>query len=145
MKTIAFFNTRANADRTFLVYHLALMYARLGVNVLTVDLDPQANLTSMFLEGDDLEPLWPETGTRRTVYGALRPLLDGTGDVVAPYVAEPEPGLGLLIGDPLLAIAEEDLSRQWGRVPGPPAASIPSYCRRSHAYCGWALRRSMPA
>lgn len=113
MKTIAFFNNKGGVGKTFLVYHLAWMYARLGVNVLAADLDPQANLTSMFLDDDELEPLWPENGDRPTVYGALRPLLEGTGDVTTPHVEEPTPGLGLVVGDLLLATAEDDLSSQW--------------------------------
>ena len=113
MKTIAFFNNKGGVGKTSLVYHLAWMYARLGVNVLAADLDPQANLTSMFLDDEKLEPLWPENGERPTVYGALRPLLEGTGDVAAPHVVEPEPGLGLVVGDLLLATAEDELSSQW--------------------------------
>ncbi|MXW18048.1 MAG: ParA family protein [Gemmatimonadetes bacterium] len=113
MKTIAFFNNKGGVGKTSLVYHLAWMYARLGVNVLAADLDPQANLTSMFLNDDELEPLWPENGERPTVYGALRPLLEGTGDVAVPRVVEPEPGLGLVVGDLLLATAEDELSSQW--------------------------------
>ena len=113
MKTIAFFNNKGGVGKTSLVYHLAWMYARLGVNVLAADLDPQANLTSMFLDDEELGPLWPESGERSTVYGALRPLLEGTGDVTAPYVAQPQPGLGLVVGDLLLATAEDELSSQW--------------------------------
>ena len=113
MKTIAFVNNGGEASGTSLVYHLASMYARLGVNVLAVDLDPRANLTGMFLDDEELEPIWSEDGRRRTVYGALRPLLEGSDDVAIPYVAEPEPGLGLVVGDPVLAIAEDDLSSQW--------------------------------
>ena len=113
MKTIAFFNNKGGVGKTSLVYHLAWMYARLGVNVLAADLDPQANLTSMFLDDDELESLWPENGDRPTVFGALRPLLEGTGDVTAPRVVEPEPGLGLVVGDLFLAIAEDELSSQW--------------------------------
>ncbi|WP_420635178.1 ParA family protein [Candidatus Palauibacter sp.] len=113
MNTIAFFNNKGGVGKTTLVYHLAWMYARLGVNVLAADLDPQANLTSMFLDDEQLEPLWPENGERPTVYGALRPLLEGTGDVTAPHVEQPEPGLGLVVGDLLLAAAEDELSSQW--------------------------------
>ena len=113
MKTIAFFNNKGGVGKTSLVYHLAWMYARLGVNVLAADLDPQANLTSMFLDDEELEPLWPEDGERPTVYGALRPLLEGTGDVATPHIVEPGPGLGLVVGDLLLATAEDDLSSQW--------------------------------
>lgn len=113
MKTIAFFTNKGGVGKTSLVYHLAWMYARLGVNVLAADLNPQANLTSMFLKDEDLEPLWPESGERPTVYGALRPLLEGTGDVAVPHVVEPEPGLGLVVGDLRLASAEDELSSQW--------------------------------
>ena len=113
MKTIAFFNNKGGVGKTSLVYHLAWMYARLGVNVLAADLDPQANLTSMFLDDEELEPLWPENGERPTMFGALRPLLEGTGDVATPHVEEPTPGLGLVVGDLLLATAEDDLSSQW--------------------------------
>ena len=49
MKTIAFFNTTGGVGRTSLVYHLAWMFAYRGVPVLAADLDPQANLTAMFL------------------------------------------------------------------------------------------------
>lgn len=86
------------------------MYSRLGVNVLAADLDPQANLTSMFLDDVKLETYWPESSERYTVYGALRPLLEGTGDVTAPRLVMPEPGLGLVVGDLLLSIAEDEVS-----------------------------------
>ncbi len=115
MTTITFFNNKGGVGKTSLVYHLAWMYADLGMNVLAADLDPQANLTSMFLDDDRLESLWSEGGKRRTVYGALRPLLEGTGDVETPHVEEPAPGLGmgLLVGDLRLAVAEDELSSQW--------------------------------
>ena len=48
MKSIAFFNNKGGVGKTSLIYHLAWMFAERGVNVLAVDLDPQANLTSMF-------------------------------------------------------------------------------------------------
>ena len=113
MKTIAFFNNKGGVGTTSLVYHLAWMYATLDINVLAADLDPQANLTSMFLDYQELEPLWSEDGQRGTVYGALRPLIDGNGDIAEPHIVEPEPGLGLVAGDLLLASVEDELSSQW--------------------------------
>jgi cellulose biosynthesis protein BcsQ len=114
MKTLAFFDDKGGVGTTSLVYHLAWMYADLGLEVLAADLDPQANLTSMFLEDERLEALWGSDGDDRlTVYGALRPLLDGTGDVSFPHVEEVAPGLGLVVGDLALSAAEDELSSQW--------------------------------
>ena len=50
MIVIAFFNNKGGVGKTTLVYHLAWMFAEMGVNVVAADLDPQSNLTSMFLE-----------------------------------------------------------------------------------------------
>lgn len=111
MKTITFINNAGSVEKTSLVYHLAWMYADLGLNVVAADLDPQVKLTRMFLEDDRLEALWGQR--RRTIFGAIRPLLEGSGDVTAPYVEEPAPGLGLVAGDLALSAVEDELSRQW--------------------------------
>jgi len=113
MKTIAFFNNKGGVGKTSLVYHLAWMYADLGLSVVAADLDPQANLTSMFLDDDLLEVLWTGEGHAQTVYGAFQPLLEGTGDVAAPHAEEVSPGLSLLAGDLTLSGAEDELSSQW--------------------------------
>ena len=123
MTTIAIFGGKGGVGATSLVYHLAWMYAELGVNVLAADLDPQSDLTGMFLDQERLEALWGEGDFRRTVYGALRPLLEGTGDVAVPHVEEPEAGLGLLVGDLELARAEDEFSNRWRRcLDGDPRA-----------------------
>ena len=113
MKTIAFFNNQGGVGKTSLVYHLAWMYADLGLSVVAADLDPQANLTSMFLNEDRLETLWTDDGHAQTVYGAFQPLLEGTGDVATPHTEEVYPGLALLVGDLALSAAEDELSSQW--------------------------------
>lgn len=113
MKTIAFFNNKGGVGKTSLVYHLAWMYADLGLNVVAADLDPQANLTSMFLDDDRLEQIWTDNGHEQTIYGAFQPLLEGTGDVTAPHIEEVSPGLSLVVGDLALSAAEDELSGQW--------------------------------
>ncbi|MCY4187557.1 MAG: AAA family ATPase [Bryobacterales bacterium] len=113
MKTIAFFNNKGGVGKTSLVYHLSWMYADLGLNVVAADLDPQANLTSMFLDDKALETLWTENNPRKTVYGALQPLLEGTGDIRPPHLEEPAPELRLIAGDLSLSSAEDELSSQW--------------------------------
>ena len=113
MKSIAVFNNRGGVGKTSLVYHLAWMYARLDFNVLVADLDPQANLTSMFLNDEELEELWADDREDGTIHTSLRPLLEGTGDVTTPHVTEPTPGIGLVAGDVLLSGAEDELTSQW--------------------------------
>lgn len=113
MKTIAFFNNKGGVGKTSLVYHLAWMYADLGLNVVAADLDPQANLTSMFLEDERLEAIWADDDHNQTIYSAFQPLLDGTGDVAAPHVEHVSPGLSLVAGDLALSAAEDELSGQW--------------------------------
>lgn len=113
MKTIAFFNNKGGVGKTSLVFHLAWMYADMGVNVVAADLDPQANLSSMFLDDDQLEKLWLPTDRPPTVYGSLKPLLEGTGDIAEPHVEDIAPALGLIVGDLSLSLAEDELSSQW--------------------------------
>ena len=113
MKTIALFNSQGGVGTTSLVYHLAWMYRDLGLSILAVDLDPQANLTSRLLDDERLEELWPERGVRPTVFGAVQPLLEGTGDVQEPHTEEVAPGLALVAGDPRLSSAEDDFGSQW--------------------------------
>lgn len=112
MKTIAFFNNKGGVGKTTLVNHLAWMFHDLGLSVLMLDLDPQANLTSSFLEDDELEPLVDATPPR-TILGAVQPLLDQLGDVAPPYVVDIEPRLRLIPGDPALSDFEDRLSDAW--------------------------------
>jgi cellulose biosynthesis protein BcsQ len=115
MKTIAFFNNKGGVGKTTLVYHLATMIADRGQNVLAVDLDPQANLTSMFLAESRLEQLWPVGEHPHTIFGALRPIIRGVGDVLVPHVESINPNLGLVVGDLGLSTFEDKLSDAWPR------------------------------
>ena len=115
MKTIAFFNNKGGVGKTSLVYHLAWMFADHGINTLAVDLDPQANLTAMFLNEDRLEQLWPDDEHPDTVYGAIRPILRGTGDIAQPSVEMITETLGLIPGDLGLSRFEDKLSDAWPR------------------------------
>lgn len=109
---VAFFSNKGGVGKTTLAYHVAWMLRELGVNVLAVDLDPQANLTSAFLDDDIVEALWDDAD-RRTVYGAIAPLFEGEGGVADPHVYEVVPGLGLVSGDLLLSGTEQELSTAW--------------------------------
>ena len=115
MKTIAFFNNKGGVGKTSLVYHLAWMFADRGVRTLAVDLDPQANLTSMFLSEERLEELWPDGEHPDTVYGAIRPILRGVGDIAEPHIERITDKLGLIPGDLGLSRFEDKLSDAWPR------------------------------
>jgi chromosome partitioning protein len=97
------------------VYHLAWMYADLGVRVLAADLDPQSNLTSMFLDEDRLEELWPDAEHSESVLGAIHPILRGTGDILTPHVEAVADNIGLIVGDLGLSRFEDKLSDAWPR------------------------------
>ncbi len=113
MKTIAFFNNKGGVGKTSLVYHLAWMFADKGIKTLAVDLDPQANLTSMFLREDRLEQLWPDDDHPNTIYGAINPILRGVGDIAKPHVERVAANIGLLAGDLGLSKFEDSLSENW--------------------------------
>jgi cellulose biosynthesis protein BcsQ len=116
MKTVAFFNNKGGVGKTSLVYHLAWMFADLGMPVLAADLDPQANLTAMFLDEGRLEEIWPEDEEHRlTILGAIRPILRGIGDIASPPVVQIADRIGLLPGDLGLSGFEDKLSDAWPR------------------------------
>jgi len=122
MTTVAFFNNKGGVGKTTLVYHLAWMFADMGYHVVAADLDPQSNLTSMFLDEDRLEELWPEGSHPDTIHGVVEPILRGTGDIGTPRVEEvdddrrPYTGsLGLIAGDLALSGFEDRLSDAWPR------------------------------
>ena len=113
MTTIAFFNNKGGVGQTSLVYHLAWMLGELGRRVVAADLDPQANLTGMFLDEARLAHLW-RNGNTGTIDGGVAPLFEGTGDIVeSPQIEEIGEKIGLLRGDLALSRREDELSTQW--------------------------------
>lgn len=117
---VAFFNNKGGVGKTSLVYHLAWMYADLGIQIIAADLDPQANLTSAFLDEDRLENLWPIGEHPKTIYGCISPLLRGRGDITEPHL-EYTDGQALLFGTPIALLAgdlslsrfEDQLAETW--------------------------------
>ena len=113
---IAFFNNKGGVGKTSLVYHLAWMYADMGRRVVAVDLDPQSNLTSFFLDEDQIEQIWQTPTEPNTIFHCIQPLIKGTGDIRAPDLIEVEienVTLALLAGDLALSNFEDDLATVW--------------------------------
>jgi cellulose biosynthesis protein BcsQ len=116
---LAFFNNKGGVGKTTLVYHLGWTFADLGMRVLLVDLDPQSNLTALSVDEDQLEALWADRADqRRTVYGAVHPIVEGIGDISEPHIEAVGRGLALLVGDIRLAGFEAQLSQAWPNCMG---------------------------
>lgn len=125
---IAFFNSKNGVGTTSLVYHVAWMCADMGLRVVAADLDPQANLTAAFLDEEYLEEIWSDRTGPSTVFGCVRPLLAGTGDVADPQLQYLDEQLSflsnspvvpsLLAGDLALSGFEDELSAQWPQCLG---------------------------
>lgn len=113
---LTFFNNKGGVGKTSLVYHLSWMLSEMGHRVLACDLDPQANLTSAFLDEPRLEKLWDiendSAGRGRTVYDCVKPLLS-VGDLLPPELQRVTPTLGLIPGDLALSGFEDALSGEW--------------------------------
>jgi chromosome partitioning protein len=112
MKTIGFFNNKGGVGKTTLVYHIAWMLSEMGIPIIAADFDPQANLTSAFLSDDRLEEIWNDASAL-TVSGAIRPLIEREGDLVAPSVERVGDTIGLILGDLALSRFEDALSEVW--------------------------------
>lgn len=115
MKTIIYFNNKGGVGKTTLVYQCAYMLAELGYRCLAVDLDPQANLTSMFLSDEELERIYSQEQDRETLMTGIRPLDRGIGDIAQVRIHDIDPYLGLLAGDLELSLFEDKLSANWSK------------------------------
>ncbi|MDQ1292692.1 MAG: chromosome partitioning protein [Actinomycetota bacterium] len=115
MTTVALFNNKGEVGKTTLAFHLAHMMSRLGIGVLAVDLDPQANLTAHFLDEQILEDLWAqgEGHEPATVSDAVAPIVEGLGDIASLSPRPVAENLWLLPGDLGLGLFEERLAQEW--------------------------------
>jgi len=115
MKVITFFNNKGGIGKTTLVYHFTYMLAEMGYRSLAVDLDPQANLTSMFLNEEELIDLYEQESSRPTLLESIKPLDKGIGDIKPAQIHNITNKIGLLAGDLELSMFEDKLSANWGR------------------------------
>ncbi len=115
MKTIAFFNNQGGVGKTTLVYHVSWMCSELGRRVLAVDFDPQATLTTMFLDGPRLETLWSESGENLSILTCIKPITAGLGDIADAPLQPISENLHLIPGDLGLSQFEDKLSDSWPR------------------------------
>ncbi len=110
MKIITFFNHKGGVGKTSLIYHTANMFAILGHRVLAVDLDPQTNLSQIFLEEQQLFDIFKN---EQTIKSALREIEKKRGDILDAHVEKIQENLFLIPGDLELSLIEDNLSQEW--------------------------------
>lgn len=115
MKIITFFNNKGGVGKTTLAYHISYMLSEMGKTVLAVDLDPQANLTSMCLSVDRFDELYAVDEQNNTVKSSLKNIEKGLGDITDAHIESINPKLNLLLGDLDLSLFEDKLSENWGK------------------------------
>lgn len=115
MRTIVFFNNKGGVGKTTLVYHFTYMLAELGYKTLAVDLDPQTNLTSMFLPDEQLQEIYERETDRPTLLASIKPLDRAIGDIEPATIYAITEKIGLLAGDLAISLFEDKLSANWSR------------------------------
>lgn len=111
MKIITFFNNKGGVGKTTTVYHVAWMLSELHVKTVAVDLDPQSNLSSMFLTDERLAEIY-EQNLPVTIVDAINPIVNGDPAVPA-HIEHINDNLGLVIGNLALSTFEDNLSDAW--------------------------------
>lgn len=114
MKSIVFFNNKGGVGKTTTVYHLAWMLSEMGHRVLAIDLDPQSNLSSMFLTRERMEEVVLEESRHLTVLDAIIPISEGEG-YRPVHIESINDRVSLLIGNLALSAFEDKLSDAWNK------------------------------
>ncbi|HEV2416654.1 MAG TPA: AAA family ATPase [Terriglobia bacterium] len=112
---ISIFNHKGGVGKTTLNVNIAASLASLGKRVLLVDSDPQCNLTAYLIEESVVDDLLDNSDldAGRTLWSALKPVVDATGDVHLIEPIERLPNVFVLPGDIRLSEFEQELSPLW--------------------------------
>src|SRR5690606_5132663 len=111
MRIITFFNNKGGVGKTTTVYHVAWMMSELGIRTIAIDLDPQSNLTSMFLTSEKLENVY-EDNSPVTILDAITPIVNGD-PAIPVHIEQINENLGLILGNLTLSTFEDVLSDAW--------------------------------
>ena len=111
---ITIYNHKGGVGKTTLTVNVAFALSSLGKSVLLVDSDPQCNLTSYLLADDVVDDLLDHSNDQngRTIWSAVKPVIDSTGSVRLVDLTEIG-DVALLPGDIRLSEFEEFLGDAW--------------------------------
>ena len=111
---ITIYNHKGGVGKTTLAVNVAFALSSLEKSVLLVDSDPQCNLTSYLLADDVVDDLLDHSNDQdgRTIWSAVKPVIDSTGSVRLVDLTEIG-DVALLPGDIRLSEFEEFLGDAW--------------------------------
>lgn len=112
---LALYNHKGGVGKTTLTVNIAGALASLGKRVLLVDTDPQCNLTSYLVESEVIDK-WldsSESDEGVTIWSALKPFMESTGELKRIKPIERLPNIFLVPGDIRLSEFEQDLDSIW--------------------------------
>jgi cellulose biosynthesis protein BcsQ len=114
---ISIFNHKGGVGKTTLTANVADALVSLDYRVLLVDADPQCNLTSYMVDAEVVDDLLDHSDSPKgaTLWSAVKPVVDGTGDVRHINPIELPSGCLLLPGDIRLSDFESELTDFWSQ------------------------------
>ena len=112
---LAIFNHKGGVGKTTLTVNIAAALAEMGKSVLLVDSDPQCNLTSYLVEENVVDDMFDKSDTPegRTLWSAMKPIVDATGPYKLISPIERSANISLLPGDIQLSDFEQELTSLW--------------------------------
>ena len=101
--------------KTTLNVNIAAALGSLGKRILLVDSDPQCNLTACLIEESVVDDLLDGSDSEKgeTIWSAVKPVVDATGDVRFIEPIERLPNVFILPGDIRLSEFEQELAPRW--------------------------------
>ncbi len=115
---IAIFNHKGGVGKTTLTANIAAALAAMRRRILLVDSDPQGNLTTYLVEESVVDDLLDnaDTDVGATLWSALKPIAEATGEIKLIDPLERSAGVFLLPGDVRLSEFEQGNPRMYSSV-----------------------------
>jgi cellulose biosynthesis protein BcsQ len=113
---VSIFNHKGGVGKTTLTINIAAALGSLGKKVLIVDSDPQCNSTSYLIEASVVDELLEDSDSDdgKTIWSAIRPIAEGTGDFGDISSLDVGiRGVSLIPGDIQLSEFELELGQFW--------------------------------